>query len=573
MAAGSGDDALKALSRRLEALPNVRERLELLATLEQGPAGMAEELRRALSGASEQVLMRDACPRLLKVWALHAGGECAERDYYIGAFPAADDRRAIREALSVSAETEQGALVLLVTVDCLRADRCSCNGYGRPTTPTLDALAGQGVSFRHAYATAGQTAQSFPGILMSNFYQSFGRSRLAPPNLTTLAEALSASGYHTVGINAANPHVSRFYEYDRGFDEFYDFCSWRRHDAASNTFTMRVASLNEQEVNEILREFKERPATYEMLREITGLDSLPLAVRVAKKLLRVDAVQAVKAAFATLEDGGRRFCWLHLMDVHEPIGLKFSALGCPARVDQFLLDETARSDVAARVLGAGGGKYGELYDAAVSYTDMILATLFRHLEDSGLMENALVCVTADHGQELLEHGLFGHGYDRLSEEVLHVPLVFSGGLARRITADPDRPVSTLDIAPTILEVCGVAEPPQTFLGTSLNDARPRPLYGQTFYEGAENRHPGAEGLFALGPFPRPVKEGAKQKVFCIQDRALAVCDLAQGTTELHRLGHDSRAGTTPETDAAALAERARAYLDEVYAGGALRRVA
>ena len=134
------------------------------------------------------------------------------------------------------ADGRAGRLVFLVTVDCLRADHISGNGYAVPTTPVLDAMAAEGVGFPRAYSTAGHTAMSFPGLLLSNYFQNFGRSRTVPAHLTTLAEALAANGFRTVALNAGNVQISHFYGYDRGFSEFHDFIDERGRDA--DTFEM-----------------------------------------------------------------------------------------------------------------------------------------------------------------------------------------------------------------------------------------------------------------------------------------------------------------------------------------------
>ena len=109
-------------------------------------------------------------------------------------------------------------------------------GYATPTSPALDALAAEGVYFPRAYSTAGQTAQSFPGILLSNFFQNYGRSRRVPDHLVPLAEALAAGGFRTVAFNAANPHISHFYGYDRGFDEYTDYLGAETYRHKSETF-------------------------------------------------------------------------------------------------------------------------------------------------------------------------------------------------------------------------------------------------------------------------------------------------------------------------------------------------
>jgi arylsulfatase A-like enzyme len=230
------------------------------------------------------------------------------------------------------------------------------------------------------------------------------------------------------------------------------------------------------------------------------------------------------------------------------------------------LNACATSPMGRAALKGQEDKYRQLYDSVVSYVDVNVGILVNFLADNGLLDRSLICVTSDHGQELLERGDFGHGYDRLIESVVHVPLVFGGGLARRIDGSLcDRPVSSLDIAPTILDVCGV--PPQAgFLGRSLNDTNPRPVYGQTFYDGVRNRAPDktTRRLF-LKPYPRTVKEHCKEMFFCIEDDHQLIHDVATDSSELHRLrGLRDLPDGVDEPDAERMKRQAQAYFKGVY---------
>jgi len=431
-----------------------------------------------------------------------------------------------------------------------------------PTTPALDALAAQGVSFARAYSTAGHTAMSFPGILLSNFFQNFGRSRSVPAHLTTLAEALSAGGFRTVAYNAGNVQVSRFYGYDRGFDEFHDFVDERTCDAES--FEL-ARMLDEASVQALMAECRARPQMLEMIAQLTGLkgDALVRHVAEHRRFYPCNAADLVKLALADLRRprGRRRFYWLHLMDVHEDITVPFSRLGSFTPGEQLFLNICADSPAGRMALAGRPQRYLDLYDSAVSYVDMQLEILHNFLADAGLLDHSLICVTADHGQALFEDGLFGHGFRWLTEKLVHVPLVFGGGLAGGIRPDaPPRAVSTLDVGPTILDVCGV-EQPASFLGRSLNDPRPRPALGQSFYSGARNRTDDADiWRFYLSPFPRPVREWARQMFFSIEGHQQLICDVARGSAVVYAL---TGANGEP-ANARGMLERAQRYFDQVY---------
>lgn len=567
---------LERLRVELKRAATQHERMELLAATQRAEPWVEQELERALCAVPEERVMFDDVLKLIKVWRLHRDGQQADRDYYISAFECPEQRSEIRDCLGISPRRRAEVLVLLVTVDCLRGDRLSSNGYPRPTTPAMDALAAEGVNFGRAYSTAGQTAQSFPGIFLSNYFQDFGRSRCIPDHLASLPEVMSANGYYTVAYNAANPHVSHFYGYDRGFDEFYDFLAPENFRHSSETFAddsyKRLSAPSERELVAIFEELQARPDIYATVKALTGLDGLPLMCHIAqrRRFYPYDAADLVKGAIGTLlagRDRRKQFYWLHFMDLHENITVPFSRLGGFSAVEQFLLNTCLASPMGQQVLRGNAEKYGQLYDSAVSYVDMNVEILRNFLADHGLLESSLICLTADHGQELLERGVFGHGYDRLAEGVVHVPLVFGGGLAGGIDGShSDRAVSTLDIAPTILDVCGITDAPDTFLGSSLNDVRPRPIYGQTFYGGADNRCTTQQGRsFELKPFPAPVRECCQQMVYCIQGDYQVIYDAAERKTEVHRLRSSRRSGATvEEPNAERLKDEAEAYFRGVY---------
>jgi arylsulfatase A-like enzyme len=568
-------DAVKMLRMRLQRARTMVEKLRELGEAEQAAPDLARQVHGGLLNVPEKDVMTDDALRLLKVWACHAEGRRAERDYYLHSFALGSDRAQIRTALGVVPGCKAERLVVLLTVDCLRGDRLSCNGCDRPFTPAMDALAAEGVNFPRAYSTAGQTAQSFPGILLSNYFQNFGATRALPDHLTSLPEVLSRHGYRTVGINAANPHVSHFYGYDRGFDEFEDYLGPENFDHIEETFIdnsqRRLQEATNDELMAIFEDCQAHPDIYDLLRETTGREGLGLVQTIAKRarFYPYDAADLVKEAFGRLldEEGGpRRFFWLHLMDLHENITVPWSPIGAFSPVQQFFLNFLLASPAGMEALRPYAEKYRDLYDSAVAYVDANVQVLRNFLLDAGLWGDSLICVTADHGQELLERGLFGHGYDRLAEGVVRVPLIFSGGLARRLDASaPGRPVSTLDISPTLLDLCGIEEKPDTFLGRTLNDAEPRPVYGQTFYDGADNRCTDKKRrAFELKPFPAPVRECCKEMTFCIRDGYQVVHDAGTGKTQLHRLRSAGVPDGDGPPDADALRRQTREYLDEVY---------
>lgn len=110
--------------------------------------------------------------------------------------------------------------VLLVTVDSLRADHLGWYGYERNTSPIIDEIASESLSF-DAYANANATRASFPSIITSTYPLEYGGFDYLADKRMALATSLSKAG-HATGAFHSNLWLSREYNYDRGFDRFYD---------------------------------------------------------------------------------------------------------------------------------------------------------------------------------------------------------------------------------------------------------------------------------------------------------------------------------------------------------------
>ncbi len=110
------------------------------------------------------------------------------------------------------------------------------------------------------------------------------------------------------------------------------------------------------------------------------------------------------------------------------------------------------------------------YDGGIRFTDDLLRGLFSELKSSGFLENAIVVVTSDHGEEFGEHGGLLHGGGKLYDELLRVPLIIAGGGLPEGQVI-DRLVSSVDIAPTILALAGI-ERGSLMVGRNLIDPMP-----------------------------------------------------------------------------------------------------
>ncbi|MBP7589804.1 MAG: sulfatase-like hydrolase/transferase, partial [Thermoanaerobaculia bacterium] len=115
-------------------------------------------------------------------------------------------------AATVPAAAARPAAIVLVTVDTLRADRVSFDGYRFPTTPFLDRLASEGVVFERAYATSSWTPPTMASIFTGVPPMTHGvvsgeivdnkavRQSMLPQSLSTIAELVGRSGFRTMGV-------------------------------------------------------------------------------------------------------------------------------------------------------------------------------------------------------------------------------------------------------------------------------------------------------------------------------------------------------------------------------------
>jgi len=119
---------------------------------------------------------------------------------------------------------ENARSLILITVDCLRADHVGFMGYDRPTTPFLDSLAEESFVFPTAIVGGAPTYYSFPAILAARHPLALGRDLIGlAPGEPNLANVLQQSGYATAAFAAANPYISETFGYNQGFDTFCDF--------------------------------------------------------------------------------------------------------------------------------------------------------------------------------------------------------------------------------------------------------------------------------------------------------------------------------------------------------------
>jgi len=335
--------------------------------------------------------------------------------------------------------------ILLITIDALRADHVSAYGYPRLTSPAIDRIARRGVRFTKAMTQAPYTKAAIAS-LMSGLYPTTHKTVTAtvpyseamtghpttapastdvlPSTIATLPEELRRSGYRTLGFTA-NPFLIEAFGFAQGFDVFRFF------PGADFATADRLVD--------------------EALSAVDGSDARPV------------------------------FLWVHVMEPHSPYvppvwaDDMFELEGSPQRipdlraVPQWLLPGTP-DDLRL---------YEQRYDEEIAAADAAVDTLTRGFAQLRDGSNMVTVITADHGEQFMDHGGFEHNTN-LYEELIHIPLVVTAPkLAPRMV---DTPVELLDLYPTLLGFAG-AEAEQEVPGRDLSrldadDGTLRPAFAE-----------------------------------------------------------------------------------------------
>ncbi len=334
-----------------------------------------------------------------------------------------------RRALAALPAPPAGAPnVLLIIWDTVRAASLSLYGYERPTSPNLQRLAESGVAFDHAYSTAPWTLPShasvFTGLLAPELSADWRTPLDARPR--TLAEVLRDRGWRTGGFAANTYNTSRETGLARGFTHYADYFVFSAGDLLRSSSLMRAI------VN--------RPRW----RHALHMDDLP-----GRK--RAPDVDAEFLRWAGRDNGHPFFAFLNYFDAHDPYlpPSPWDTLFGPRLPGRDPVLRQVRKLSPREVVAER-----DAYDGSIAYLDQHLGMLLDSLRQRGMLDNTIVIVTADHGEEFGEHGVFTHG-NSLYDRVLHVPLVISWPRSVPRGARVDAWISLRDVAATVLDVLGV----------------------------------------------------------------------------------------------------------------------
>lgn len=362
--------------------------------------------------------------------------------------------------------------VLLVSLDTVRADHTSVYGYGRDTTPGLAALAAGGTVFENAFSNGNESAWShaalftgrFASELASPVYETYG----IPPGVALVSEALQASGYAT-GAFSAGGHVTGDFGFDQGWDLFTAQPSFGSLYDTGPLASAWIAAVPEGKPwfaflhgYDAHRPYK-RPGPWDHL--YAGGRGSPLAEAICRspclsEMVLKDVLFPELAPAWFTHAGGAQIMASEAYDRLATAGPEAQRVGLTAE---------DRAHIVAH------------YDGAIRYTDSLLGVTLAQLEAAGKLDNTVVIVVSDHGEDLLDHGYMNHRTG-LYDSCTRVPLVvwgpgFEGG--KRV----DGLVDGRDVAATIAALAGVM-PGAGSKGRDLRSvARGEGLVDATFAEG------------------------------------------------------------------------------------------
>jgi arylsulfatase len=317
--------------------------------------------------------------------------------------------------------------VVLILIDALRADGLGAFGNPRPASPHLDALARESVVFRRAIAQGTFTKTSmtslmtglYPfrhGVYEGNLKDKSDRitSDVVPESLTLLAERLRERGWLTMAW-VQQAHLASYLGFAQGYVSYRE-----------------------------------------------GQGKLP-ALR--------PRVESWLKSHGRL---GPFFGYVHIIDLHDPYhppspwDVKFGRYAdfyAKARGDSWSAYLRDINEGRVALDAADVAQWRALYDGMIGFVDAEVGRLLETLRREGLYDDALIVVTADHGDAFMEHGFISHS-NTAYDELVHVPLIVKlprGRLAGTVVA---RQVRLVDVVPTILDAIG-APPAEGLDGRSL----------------------------------------------------------------------------------------------------------
>ncbi len=327
--------------------------------------------------------------------------------------------------------------VVLFVIDTLRADHLGCYGYFRDTSPTVDRLAAEGVVFKDSHATAVATGPGFTSIItgLSPIHHKFYLTPFNIPNainfdddILTLAEMIwDHGGYTTAAFDNLMNFRSHMKQFVRGYEYYVNVTRtsrWIHHHVVGGEVNKRLIPWVHNHKDEQFFLFihywdphtpYNQPPDYRRLFRYSSMSHLETKTAPSG----YDYVQG----------------WGTCEEISKPVSER-EIRGWPS-TEEYPID---------------------LYDGEIKYTDDLIQEVLSALEAAGIIEDTFIILTADHGEQLGQHGHYGH--PGLHEPNIFVPLILWHPSSLPQGKVIEGYVQQADIVPTVLDLIGAKQPTQ-----------------------------------------------------------------------------------------------------------------
>ncbi|MDA2935696.1 sulfatase-like hydrolase/transferase [Patescibacteria group bacterium AH-259-L05] len=366
--------------------------------------------------------------------------------------------------------------IILIVIDALRTENLSCYGYKKPTSPTIDSLARNGVIFENAYCCINHTDPSLTSMFTGRFPVSHGiahhgtdvteeeMKQFYSSGSVSIAQILKQFGYHTFAVS----WLYRWHK--RGFDFYGD----SEKEIGLNKSIRPVSFIKSNKIRSIARKIFEN-VPFSLQNSFFFITKL---FGVSKGIINAESMtNTALTLIKQLKKQDKFFLNIHYTDAHLPfdtIPKKYKQMFRPDKKggktasllkrisNNHQLMQFTKNDLK-------GIKYsGEIescYNAGIRYVDDEIKRLILDLKKNNIFDKTIFIITGDHGDNFLREGLFLSHFG-LYEQVTHVPLILSGpGLPKRKKIKGF--VQHTDMLPTVLELLGIDLAPYDFDGKNL----------------------------------------------------------------------------------------------------------
>jgi len=336
-----------------------------------------------------------------------------------------------------------GPNVMVIAADSFRNDRLGAHGYARHITPNIDKIAGQGVVFNSAFTSFPRTFPAIISLLTGQLPVTHGVRHMFPDKYSrdhtaaSVVELLRKNGYSTAVVSDFAGDV--FSRMRIGFESvkapYFNFIT--------------LIDQRSLEVHFLLMPYVTNPLGRKLFPELKEF-----AGNGDPSLLADETIDTLSG----LTRRDKFFCFVFFSNIHFPYASPYPyyrRFTDPGYSGRFKYQKPPAVYADEKITGEDIEQIHALYDGSVEAFDAAAGRIIDYLKKRGCLENTIVIVTADHGENLYENGWYiGHGEHLRGDKVLNVPLVikFPGN---KYTGKVDCLTRDIDVAPTLLDYLGL----------------------------------------------------------------------------------------------------------------------